>query len=362
MNKPLNILIVEDSKDDVLLMLREIKQAGYSPNFKWVDNPEDMAFALDTSEWDIIISDYVMPRFSGLEALRLFKDRKLKVPFIIISGKIKEDKAIESLKFGADNYVMKNNLSNFINVIEKELFKNKIEEEKEQFNKNNGNSINEIIHDLKSPLTSILGYAKLISNPSLGEISLKKLEYSNKIYKAGIFMLDLINNLLDIYQIDQEEMKYIFKDFELKELLSELQDIFIPLASQNKIAFICACPEKEIWINGDREKIKLVFCNLINNALRYTKEGGTIQISCNIQGDYVSVKVLDDGCGIPEDLHDKIFQRFFKLNQNEEGNGLGLYIAKKFLEKHDSNIYIESAYGKGTKFFFNLKMAKSIFN
>jgi PAS domain S-box-containing protein len=121
MGTPLRVLIVEDSEEDTLLIVRELKRGGFDPIHEQVETAEAMTAALEKHPWDIIISDYVMPHFSGLEALKLFKASGLDLPFIIVSGSIGEDVAVETMKSGAHDYLMKNNLTRLIPAIQQEL-------------------------------------------------------------------------------------------------------------------------------------------------------------------------------------------------------------------------------------------------
>lgn len=121
MSKALRVLIVEDSEADALLLLRELRSGGYDPGFERVDNPDDMSKALGTREWDIIISDYVMPQFTGLAALQLMKEKALDLPFIIVSGQIGEDVAVDAMKAGAHDYIIKGRLARLVPAIEREL-------------------------------------------------------------------------------------------------------------------------------------------------------------------------------------------------------------------------------------------------
>ncbi|MBM4278485.1 MAG: PAS domain S-box protein [Deltaproteobacteria bacterium] len=121
MNTPIRVLIVEDSEEDAFLLVRELRRGGYDPVFERVDTPEGMAVALEKQLWDIVISDYVMPHFSGLAALKLLKTSGLDLPFIIVSGSIGEDVAVEAMKSGAQDYLMKNNLARLVPAIQQEL-------------------------------------------------------------------------------------------------------------------------------------------------------------------------------------------------------------------------------------------------
>ncbi len=121
MSKPLRLLIVEDSEDDTLLLLRELLRGGYEPVFERVETPESMKSALEKQKWDLIISDYVLPRFSGLAALTVLKESGLDLPFIIVSGNIGEDIAVGTMKAGAHDYILKGNLKRLIPAVEREL-------------------------------------------------------------------------------------------------------------------------------------------------------------------------------------------------------------------------------------------------
>lgn len=119
--RPIRVLIVEDSEDDVLLLVWELKRSGYQVHYEAVDTRPAMESALRAGPWDIVISDYSMPDFSGLEALATLRAQALDVPFIIVSGNIGEDVAVEAMKAGAHDYVMKKNLSRLIPALDREL-------------------------------------------------------------------------------------------------------------------------------------------------------------------------------------------------------------------------------------------------
>ena len=121
MSIPLRVLVVEDSEDDILLLLHELKRGGYDPFFKRVETAQSMKTALSGEKWDVIISDFIMPQFTGLSALKILKKSGLDIPFIIVSGKIGEDVAVEATKAGAHDYLIKGNLSRLASAVAKEL-------------------------------------------------------------------------------------------------------------------------------------------------------------------------------------------------------------------------------------------------
>jgi diguanylate cyclase (GGDEF)-like protein len=117
----LRALIVEDSEADTELLRRELRRAGYDPVCERVETADAMSAALDGRDWDIVIADYTLPRFDGIEALRLVQQRQLDIPFIIVSGTIGEDRAVAAMKAGAHDYIMKGNLARLVPAIEREL-------------------------------------------------------------------------------------------------------------------------------------------------------------------------------------------------------------------------------------------------
>ncbi len=132
MGIPLRVLIVEDSEDDAILLLRELRRGGCDPIFERVDTPAAMANALDKRTWDIIIADYSMPNFSAPDALKMMQKSVLDLPFIIVSGKIGEDTAVAAMKAGVHDYIMKNNLARLVPVINRELQEAKVRREHKQ--------------------------------------------------------------------------------------------------------------------------------------------------------------------------------------------------------------------------------------
>ena len=132
MDEKLNLLIIEDSEDDAHLLIRKLKKEGYRPDYKIIDNAPDMEAALNNGKWDIIIADYSMPGFSGLNALKILKEKKLDIPFIIVSGIIGEDIAVEAMKAGAHDYIMKKNLKRLFPAIKRELHEVRLKKKAEE--------------------------------------------------------------------------------------------------------------------------------------------------------------------------------------------------------------------------------------
>ena len=130
MDQPIRLLIIDDSLDDALLLVRQLKKGGYNLTYEQVDTAETMNEAIDNQEWDAIICDYSMPNFSMHAALDLYKKKQLDIPFIIVSGTISDETAVAAMKAGAHDYVIKDNLARLIPAMDRELRETKVRHER----------------------------------------------------------------------------------------------------------------------------------------------------------------------------------------------------------------------------------------
>ncbi|MGB9715474.1 MAG: ATP-binding protein [Thermodesulfovibrionales bacterium] len=180
MGEPIRVLIVEDSEYDAFLLLRELKKGGFEPISERVETADAMINALQLKDWDIVISDYVMPQFSGLDALKILKKNGRDTPCIIVSGKIGEDVAVDAMKAGADDYILKDNLARLVPSIKKELKEAEIKHERKKMEESLKKSQSEL-------------YKK---NKELN-IILKKVENARKEWESTMNCLDDMIMLVD---------------------------------------------------------------------------------------------------------------------------------------------------------------------
>jgi CheY-like chemotaxis protein len=220
MQKTLHILVVEDSLDDTELLMGEVQRGGYEPVYERVETAESLQAALNQQKWDIIISDYRMPHFSGLDALSLLQKEGHDIPFILVSGVIGEDQAVAAMKAGAQDYLMKDRLARLVPVIERELREAKIRCEQRQAEaelkrlqqEREQHSLDQIS---RQPQTSIT--AKMYGSRSLRKISPDHFGSLSKRYSQLIDMA-----------LEQRTYKvsYSFSD-ELRDLAQEMGAIRI---------------------------------------------------------------------------------------------------------------------------------------
>src|SRR5713101_2160664 len=180
MGVPLRVLMIEDSEDDAALQLRTLRQGGYEVDFELVASAEGLGRALD-KKWDMIISDYCMPRFSGNEALKIVRARNTEVPFIFVSGTIGEDAAVAAMKVGAQDYVMNTNLKRLVPAVQRELREAEERKERKRLEQHVhqlqrfeaiGRLAGGVAHDFNNIIGAILGWAELGSEETQPETRL----------------------------------------------------------------------------------------------------------------------------------------------------------------------------------------------
>jgi len=236
--------------------------------------------------------------------------------------------------------------------IEKEL--KTAQESAEKANKAKSILLTHVSHELRTPLNVILGYTQLLNewNIDLNEHK-KDIEL---IHKNTEYLIDLIDDIFDLSSIDASKMKLLIQPFKLNDLLSSLPDL-VSIYSHDKNVDFKYHFDKNLpkWVKGDLRRLRQILLNLLVNALKFTDKGHVFFSVIN-QEQYIEFKVEDSGIGIPKESIKKIFEPFCRLTNKSIGAGLGLSITKLLVEKMGGEIHVESSEGKGSSFWFNLKL------
>lgn len=217
-----------------------------------------------------------------------------------------------------------------------------------------------VSHQLKTPLSGIKWISELMLGGELGELNKKQKEFLSNIYFNNERMIKLVNDLLDISHIETgRKFNIVRRKVDVVKIVGQVLEDNKKLAKEKNISIIkCAGAPNKLIMKLDDSKIEQVFANLINNAIKYSKKGGKIRISCEHKNGQVIFKIKDNGIGIPEEQQKKVFSKFFRAENavaNEtDGTGLGLYIVKAIAEAHGGKIWFNSKKGQGTTFFFSL--------
>jgi len=365
----LRVLILEDSPTDAKLVAKELQQTGCVIELERVETAEAMCAALDQRSWDLIISDWSMPKFSAPAGLAILKERALDLPFIIVSGTIGEDKAVEAMRSGAHDYILKDALGRLTPAIERELreYKERVarrqaEAEAQKYQRESEalrkrvqdqrltvDLFNHALaHDLREPVRTVRSFAELICAGQLGEE--RREDYMRLIRDAGDRMAMLIDTVAAYTDLDgaiapKREV------FDLHDAASDAAANLVALFSDHGATVnLGALP----FVTANRVQVTQVLQNLMSNAASHSPVPVQIWIQAEAEGGSVRVVVRDNGPGISPKHQREIFAPFRRFNRENHHSGLGLAIAQKIVEAHGGEIGCTSVPGEGSSFHFTL--------
>jgi two-component system cell cycle sensor histidine kinase/response regulator CckA len=361
---PLNLLIVEDSVNDAELLAAELVKAGFRPQWKRVETETDFCASLQ-DQWDIICSDFTLPNFSTYRALELLQESKLPIPFIIISGTIGEERAVESLKAGATDYVLKDRLHRVGPVVKRALREVKERTERQQFEKQFieaqkmevfGQLAAGVAHDFNNILSVIIGYDELLIQKLGADSSVH--EFTQEIRHAADRAVALTRQLLVFSR--KQTMQLVVLD--LNEVVTDMDKMLRRLIDEN-IELKIVTGEKLGRVQADAGYVGQVVMNLVVNARDAMPNGGKLTVATSnvmldekdvspqagaAAGEYVMLSVTDTGMGMTEEVKARLFEAFFTTKP--KGTGLGLATCESIIKQCGGHIGVESALGKNTTF------------
>jgi two-component system, NtrC family, sensor kinase len=213
-------------------------------------------------------------------------------------------------------------------------------------------------HELRTPLNAIIGFSEVLGEKLFGELNEKQAEYTEDILSSGRHLLSLINEILDLSKVEAGRMELELATFDLPLAIDNARTFVRERATKHGINLDITVDERLGDFIGDERKIKQILLNLLSNAVKFTPEGGRIGINARQADGSVEISVSDTGIGIAPEDQARIFEEFRQVGSDyahkTEGTGLGLTLAKKFVELHGGRIWVESEVGKGSTFSFTL--------
>jgi signal transduction histidine kinase len=376
--RSLRVLMVDDSEDDALLIIRELKKGGYNPVYERVETPAAMKKALSQKQWDIILCDYKMPKFSGLQAIAVLKETNIDIPLIIVSGTIGEEVAVDCMRLGAQDYIMKGNLLRLAPAVEREIAEAKTraghrraEEEKQLLEERLqhaekmealGLLAGGVAHDLNNVLGVVVGFAELALRGVDKSSSLRR-DLEN-VMRGGLKAAAIVDDLLTLARRGVPGRSIL----NLNQIIADCQKSpeFDNLTFQHpKVQIKTDLDSDLLNISGSSVHLAKTLYNLVSNACEAMPKGGIVTIKTNNQyldkpiygydkihdGDYVVLSLSDTGEGISELDMKRIFEPFYtKKIMGRSGTGLGLAVVWGTVKDHQGYINVLSEGGKGSTF------------
>ncbi len=214
-----------------------------------------------------------------------------------------------------------------------------------------------VSHELRTPIFSIQGYLETLLNGAMDDPKVNK-HFLQKANQNTVNLSNLLNDLIDISMIESGEMRMSYRYFDINIFIQSIISDFIPIAEEKNIKLIFNPAKEGLQVFGDKDKLRQVFVNLLQNAIKYTDDGN-IEVLLEEDKKFVNITVKDTGIGIPEDDLNRVFERFYRVDKARSravgGTGLGLAIVKHIIEAHNSKIIVQSRLGEGSTFSFKLK-------
>ncbi len=355
---PLRLLLVEDSQDDAMLLLRTLQQGGYEPDYQRVDNPAAMTTALAGQTWDVVISDYSMPNFSGPEALRLLQKTRLDLPFIIMSGVVGETAAVEAMKAGAHDYILKGDSARLVPAIQREMRESAMRRQSRQLEaqllhaqklENIARLVGGIAHDFNNLLTPILGYNQLAAS-CVGTAE-PAISYIRQVELAARRGANLTRQLLAFSRRQFIEPQVI----SLNQLISDIDPMLRRLIGED-IDVVTLSASNLGPVRVDPGQMEQLLMNLVINARDAMPTGGRLTVHTSQvdlgepRGQHVVLTVSDTGTGMSEEVKARLFEPFFTTKESGKGTGLGLATCYGIVRQHGGHMEVTSEQGRGTTF------------
>ncbi len=365
MAKPLSVLIVEDNPKDAELLLRELKRGKYDVTYERVDTAEAMQKALESRRWDLVISDFSMPMFSVQGALDTLKQNNIDLPFIVVSGTVGEEVAIEAMRAGAHDFMPKGQFTRLLPAIDRELREaamraehRAVEERLRHAQKieSLGQLTGGIAHDFNNLLAVIVGNIDLLAETLNGDPEKRSL--ANAALKSALHGAELTKRLLAVARQQPLSVRIV----NINDLLPEIVNMLRRTLGQEIV--IQVMPAKDLWLaKVDPTQVEDALLNLTINARDAMPRGGTISIDTMNKrldehyaalhpevapGDYVMLSVTDTGCGMPHDIVERAAEPFFTTKPSGKGTGLGLSMVHGFAKQSGGHLSIYSEVGIGT--------------
>ncbi|MHB0948885.1 MAG: sensor histidine kinase [Gemmatimonadaceae bacterium] len=223
--------------------------------------------------------------------------------------------------------------------------------------------LSNISHDLRTPLTAVITHAEILRDGILGPLTERQVESINGIINGGRQLLGQVAEILDYARASATAPSMYREQFPIAELIEEVASLNAPMADRRALTLELRIEPGLPPVNADRDKVRHVIANLLGNAIAFTPDGGRIWIAAasGDTEDVLQVEVGDTGIGIAEEFHELIFAEFAQVDASasraHHGTGLGLTIARRFVELHGGRLWVESALGRGSRFRFTLPTA-----
>lgn len=365
----LTVLVIEDNPSDAELEISELRRNGFDVRHEVAQTREEVSACLDQSSYDLILADYNLPHFRGMEAVEIIQSKNLSIPLILVTGALTSVTAVECLKQGATDFVLKEDLTRLSSSVRRAMAEALLKQERARAQEELARKVEELArsnseleqfayvssHDLQEPLRMVAAYTQLLAERYRGKLDENADKYIGYAVEGALRMQALISDLLAFSRVGRNggELKPTDCNAAVDEALRNLN---AALRESGVIVTRGALP----FVHGNHVHLVQLFQNLVGNAIKFRKGNPPIvEISAKRVGDRWEISIEDNGIGIAPEHREQIFVIFQRLHTREQysGNGVGLAICKKIVEQHGGQIWAEARDPEGSIFRLTLAAA-----
>lgn len=352
------LLLVEDNQGDAeLFRLRVSDGRSLPPQIAVAETLAEGIAAYARDGADAVLLDMALPDSTGLETVEAFRKAAPAAPVIVLTGLDDLETAVAALRVGADDYLVKGELTTDLlrRSVSYAVERRRLSERARLAIDSRDEILRIVSHDMRNHMATVIAGLQLLKAEVAEDKRARRLD---QIEKAAQTIRRLIGDLIDVDALEKGTLHVALAACDAASLIEASHAAFAPVAERRRLQLLAGARCRGVDVLCDRQRILQVLGNLLNNAIKFTPEGGSIELSCAADVGKVRFSVRDTGPGISEDQLGRVFERFFRGSQQSlEGLGLGLTVARALVAAHGGAIGVVSKPGQGADFWFTLPVA-----
>lgn len=360
----IRVLFVEDDPADARLIRVFLQRMrGIGPvELEHADRLETALALLRQASFDVVLLDLSLPDSSGFGTLLRVQQAAPDTAVVVLTGLDDPDFAIEAVHAGAQDYLVKGQGDGLLiyrsllyaterKRLEQELIK--ATRQATAANQRKSQFLAAMSHELRTPLNAILGFSEMIKEQILGPCGNPRyVDYARDIFTAGIHLLGLINDILDLSKVEAGRMQLLEEEIDIPRLVAECLEMVAETARNRGLTLRREEPEGRFRLRGDARLLRQILLNLLSNSLKFTPSGGSISVHLERSAGAAVIQIRDTGIGIAAEAMERVIEEFQQADitvaRDHGGTGLGLPLSRRFMALHGGELVLESQVGAGT--------------
>jgi signal transduction histidine kinase len=378
MEKTDRLLIIDDEEGIRQGCSRVLRPLGFT--VETAGNYQEGLRKIQAESFDLVLIDVMLPDGRGIDLLEPIREHDPETVSIIITGYATVELAVDTIKKGAYNFISKPFTADMLlmtvnqglekrhlsletkrlQAIERETVElARARDEAEKLSKFKSSFLQVAAHELRSPVSGAQSLVRTLLRGLAGELKPQQSELLSRVEIRLNFMLNMINDILVLASSKSIEIDRTLEEIQVKPVIQKVIDSFAEEAKNQQVAVKFSAPGKPITAMATDNGLNMIFRNLIGNAIKYSKQGGSVEVEIQKEPEVVKIRVSDTGIGIPEEDIPHLGDEFFRAKnahlEGITGTGLGLSIVKQYVERFGGQVDVMSCLGKGTTFTVSLK-------